>query len=582
MSRTRTRAGALAALAGLVLPHIASAESQTFTADVPLQTTSWNQVAPLPRFNPSLGTLLLVEVSLDSHIEGTARFENRDPQGATIVTSFSANMRLKRPDNSAVLVNLNPTHSSSDAVGAFDGVIDFRGASGRTLAGLNENQLSSFAPPMPLSPLDQALFVGGGNILFQVSASGTSSATGAGNLIVNFQQQASARVSVTYTYEPPFFPDCNHNAVIDSTDVANGTSADCDHNGLPDECQIVGSDCNDNGVPDNCDFAGGVLTDADHDGVPDQCTCVQVDRSHGSSLLVFPEFDNSGGEVSLLTVTNTSCGATGTGGLATLVEFVYIDKTTCLETNRTASLTPCDTLTVLTSAHIGGSARGYVYAFAKSSTGAPISFDWLIGSELVLDAFDHLDYSVNAVAFRAIPQPEGALTDLDDDGIRDLNGREYDPAPDVLLVPRFIGQGGNVSSDSRLVLVNLSGGAAFTTTIGLQVFNDNEEALYAQHTFRCWDKPTLLSINGAFRNSVLLASDHDPDEVQGLGTRETGWMRLDGVIATSAQTEIVDPAFLAVLIEAGRTYSVADLPWEYCSQTNGDLLPVSELGDTSP
>src|SRR5262245_56825259 len=107
MSRTRTGEGAIAPLAFLVLTPLAAAESQSFSVNVPLQTTSWNQVAPLPRFNPALGTLQWIEVAMDSHIEGTARFENRDPQGATIVTDFSANMRLKRPDNNAVLVNLN-------------------------------------------------------------------------------------------------------------------------------------------------------------------------------------------------------------------------------------------------------------------------------------------------------------------------------------------------------------------------------------------------------------------------------------------------------------------------------------------
>ena len=572
-------------IAALVLPCIlgfarsSSADTVTYTVDLALQTTTWTQVAPLPRFNPALGTLQGIEVTLDGHLEGTARFENRDPQPATITTDFSANLRLKRPDTLATLVTMNPTYHSSDAVSAYDGVLDFGGTSGRTLAGLNVDLSGGFAPPLPLNPVDQALFVGNGNILFSVVASGTSSATGSGNLVVNFQQRASAHVSITYQYEPPFFPDCNHNGVLDSTDVAHGTSTDCNANGLPDECEVVGEDCNDNGVPDACDFANGVLTDADHDGVPDQCTCNTVERSRGASLLVFPEYDNRDGMLTLFTVTNTSCG---TGGAPIQVEFVYIDSRDCLETNRTTLLSPCDTLSLVTSAHIGGDARGFAWAFAKSQRGQAISFNWLIGTELVLDGFSALDYGVNAVSFKAIPQPDGALTDLDADGIRDLNAREYDPAPDVLLVPRFLGQLGGNAKGSELVLLNLTGGAAFTATVGLQIFNDNEEALYAQYSFRCWAKPTLSSINGAFRNSVLLGTGHDPEEVQGLGTRETGWMRIDGVLATSNQAEIVDPAILGFLVERSTTYAVADLPWEYCSQTNGDLLPLGELGDTTP
>ncbi len=45
--------------------------------------------------------------------------------------------------------------------------------------------------------------------------------------------------------------DCNDNGFSDLCDTLNGTSTDCDGNGLPDECQL---DCNDNAVPDVCEM----------------------------------------------------------------------------------------------------------------------------------------------------------------------------------------------------------------------------------------------------------------------------------------------------------------------------------------
>ena len=63
--------------------------------------------------------------------------------------------------------------------------------------------------------------------------------------------------------------DCNGNRTIDTVDISNGTSRDCNRNDIPDECEIkTGSasggpfycseycdpDCNHNGVPDACDF----------------------------------------------------------------------------------------------------------------------------------------------------------------------------------------------------------------------------------------------------------------------------------------------------------------------------------------
>lgn len=69
--------------------------------------------------------------------------------------------------------------------------------------------------------------------------------------------------------------DCNHNGRDDACDVACtfgnvctsdggcyngycpscGNSADCNNDGVPDECQLSGNDCNSNGIPDDCEGA---------------------------------------------------------------------------------------------------------------------------------------------------------------------------------------------------------------------------------------------------------------------------------------------------------------------------------------
>ncbi len=68
--------------------------------------------------------------------------------------------------------------------------------------------------------------------------------------------------------------DCNENGVLDACDIAAGTSADCNHNGRPDECDVASgssADCNENGSPDECDVGGGTSLDCQPDGVPDEC-----------------------------------------------------------------------------------------------------------------------------------------------------------------------------------------------------------------------------------------------------------------------------------------------------------------------
>jgi len=62
--------------------------------------------------------------------------------------------------------------------------------------------------------------------------------------------------------------DCNSNSIDDATDISNGTSLDCQLNGIPDECELAGNDCDLNGVPDECD------TDCNTNGTPDVCETI--------------------------------------------------------------------------------------------------------------------------------------------------------------------------------------------------------------------------------------------------------------------------------------------------------------------
>lgn len=58
--------------------------------------------------------------------------------------------------------------------------------------------------------------------------------------------------------------DCNANTIRDACDILSGTSADCDANGLPDECQ---PDCDLDGRIDACDILGDINDDTAVNGV---------------------------------------------------------------------------------------------------------------------------------------------------------------------------------------------------------------------------------------------------------------------------------------------------------------------------
>jgi len=65
--------------------------------------------------------------------------------------------------------------------------------------------------------------------------------------------------------------DCNANGTLDECDIADGTSIDCQGDGIPDDCQLAGNDCNSNGIPDDCELASGAANDCQPNGVPDAC-----------------------------------------------------------------------------------------------------------------------------------------------------------------------------------------------------------------------------------------------------------------------------------------------------------------------
>jgi hypothetical protein len=296
----------------------------------------------------------------------------------------------------------------------------------------------------------------------------------------------------------------------------------------------------------------------------------QADNRAGS-LLLFPEYDNQQGVHTLLTITNTNTAD------AVTVEIIYIDGDDCQEFNRNIELTPADTYTFLTSDHNPSAGSGYAYAFAKdSATGGAISFNHLVGESFRLSAYNK--YTLNPYVFTAIGE-EGSATDLNGDGLRNLDGSEYSQAPDTIVVPRFFGQGSTFTS--YLYLIGLSGGTQFATTVEFLVYNDNEQVFSTEYTFECWDRVRLRDISELFTNEWLENyTDDDPDEIYGYDRGSAGWFEMDGAEASSIMHTIDDPAVIAFLREGkNQQNKTASLPFASGEQGNGSLLANSLTGE---
>jgi hypothetical protein len=304
-----------------------------------------------------------------------------------------------------------------------------------------------------------------------------------------------------------------------------------------------------------------------------------ADTKESGSLLLFPLFDNTRGQQTLITVTNTNSDPLS-GSVR--LEYVYISRVGCQEFNRSRTLTPNDTLSVLTKFDNPNMVQGYAYVVARSlTTGKAIKFDHLIGTMV---SYGMGNFELDPFVFRAgAALADGAPTDLENDGVgdglRDLDGQEYEAAPAELLIPRFFGQ--DLSLESELILINLTGGAQFDALVDLLIYNDNEEVFSGQYSFRCWKRTRLLDISAAFSNSFLLSTNQAPNEINaggGPAAIETGWLRINGNLANSTQTALADPAILAVRIDDVLGAPSAALPFAKGLQVNGSLLSHSVSG----
>ena len=297
-----------------------------------------------------------------------------------------------------------------------------------------------------------------------------------------------------------------------------------------------------------------------------------------ASLLIHPEFDNTPGHATLITVTNTNLDPSD--GLI-FVRFVYVAGDTCLELDRLEALTPGDTFTALSTFHDPQLDRGYCYVYAVDNPGmqTAVAFDHLIGSATQLDAFAAFQYEVQPFAFRAIGS-QGTPTDVNANERQDLDGLEYEQCFDELRIPRFHGQAApNV--ESHLVLLNLTGALAFDSFVDFLVWNDNQVVLSQQWGFRCWTKLPLMTIGQSFGNEFLKdATDHDLDEPIGAPAIENGWVRVDGNVAVSDDCSVPDPAILGLLIErVGGSNPTASLPFVVGTQANGSLIEHATVID---
>jgi len=163
-------------------------------------------------FDPSLGVLDSVTLSIAADASGSARLENLDPVAGTATLGHTATVTLTGADGGA-LASSTASFSSVRQLSAFDGTDDLAGASAAAI--------SESAPAGSIA-LTTATITGAGLGAFRsgpvalgVARSGGTTLDAPGNLDIATTLQAGAAVTVTYHYVAP---------VLHYTDTATGQS----------------------------------------------------------------------------------------------------------------------------------------------------------------------------------------------------------------------------------------------------------------------------------------------------------------------------------------------------------------------
>jgi hypothetical protein len=159
-------------------------------------TTGSSEQGIIDQFNPALGTLEAVYLTIGGTVSAGFSVENEDSSPALLTVDQDVGLSLIVAGDTAAV---DAPFSTSLTLGAYDGTADFAGSSGTIV---QDQTLLPATVSTLLDSADLAAFTGSGTLSATIGSSGTASLEGPAELLARLTADAGATASVSYAYMP--------------------------------------------------------------------------------------------------------------------------------------------------------------------------------------------------------------------------------------------------------------------------------------------------------------------------------------------------------------------------------------------
>jgi len=189
----------LLSAASVAVGSLAFADTISFSDSKPTDFTNWTDTFQITQFDPALGTLLSVQISMNGTNSTQTFVENKSNLARTLRSGSDVTLNLSSQLGS--LIAVVPQVRFTNSLPRYDLTPDFGGTSG--FSNPFRDEVASGSRVLIAGVDDVSAFVGSGALSLDLTAVATGFYNGPADYEFEVVTKAGAEVVVTYEYQPP-------------------------------------------------------------------------------------------------------------------------------------------------------------------------------------------------------------------------------------------------------------------------------------------------------------------------------------------------------------------------------------------